>query len=89
MAVGRGRVSGKHSTPISEIGEKSGSSGILVAKGQGPDHRSGTGLQVESCSCYETASRVLDPLDLGVDRFSGSIGYAMLHIGDDGLESSL
>ena len=39
----------KGAVPIDSIG----SSGILVAKEQGPDHRSGIGLQLESCSCYE------------------------------------
>ena len=37
----------------------------------------------------ETASRVFDPLNLGVDGLTGSIGDPMLEIGNDVLEAAL
>ena len=36
----------------------------------------------------EAASGVLDPLDLGVDGFTGSIGDAEFQVGDDVVEAS-
>src|SRR5712691_11163160 len=37
----------------------------------------------------ESASSVLDPLDLGIDGFTGGIGDSMLEISDDVGESAL
>src|SRR5258708_3591713 len=37
----------------------------------------------------ESARRVLNPLDLGVDRFTGCVGDSMPKIGDDVGESAL
>lgn len=48
----------------------------------------------EDCSCEvlliaEAACGVLDPLDLGVDGFAGSVSDAVAEIGKDVLEASL
>src|SRR5690348_2522781 len=37
----------------------------------------------------ESARRVLHPLNLGIDRLAGSVGYSVLPIRDDVLEAAL